>query len=942
MRLPGQVLTRQACFNGSRLYGRGREFVISQSDTSSEGAPAWFRYWGKAGPADSGVFHLLPFHCLDVAAVGRALLEANPALCRHLAALSGLEEAQFLCWAPFFLALHDLGKFADAFQNLRPDLRERLLRRTCRRPYHTRHDTLGYLLWREVLKEVAREQGILPPAPQGRRRRGADGVDFWLRAVTGHHGLPPKTGDLVLRDHFEKPGDIEAATGFLDALQALLLAGAGPLPALDREPMKRASWWLAGFTVLCDWLGSGRDPDSYRSTPVPLDAYWEQALPWAQGQVHQRGLLPARASSRFDLADCLPGLPHDALTATPLQAAVSALELTRGPQLFLLEDVTGAGKTEAALLLAHRLMAQGEGGGLYFGLPTMATSNAMYERLGMVYRRLFAPQPEPSLVLAHSARALSEPFRASYGAEPDYGKDEAAPAGAHCAAWLADNRKKALLAHAGVGTVDQALLAVLPARHQSLRLLGLLGKVLIVDEVHACDAYMNKLLCGLLRAHAATGGSAILLSATLPAGQRRTLIDAFSAGAGEPVEADIPPDAAYPLLTRVGGGRLHTRAVETPERVRRRVRVETIESEQEVVEALLADARAGRCACWIRNTVDDARRAWRRLRDHLPAGQVHLFHARFALADRLAIEKRVLRCFGPDSGPDERRGQILIATQVVEQSLDLDFDHMVSDLAPIDLLIQRAGRLCRHPRDGEGRRIGGPDARGEPRLTLLTPPWTDQPGPRWLKDALAGTAAVYRDMDGQLWLGLRLLREKGGFRMPEDARELIEGVYGDDALDDMPDALQESALAQEGERMAQDSQAALNLLSIDQGYSREGSNIWWDEANTPTRLGDPMTTVYLARWEDGQLTPWWGQGMTGWMQSSVSLRQSLVYETGRYDEIPDSVIESARETLPGKGRWGVLLPLVRASEGWWKGRAVTKSGQRVELQYNGYEGIQGS
>ena len=548
--------------------------------SAAEAVTPYYRYWGKAGAEGEGPasVHLLPYHCLDVAAAGQALLEINPRLAEYLARLTGLDVAGLRRWAPFFLALHDIGKFADAFQNLRPDLRTRLLGRAGGRPYSERHDTLGYLLWRESLKAACRDLGLLPPADTGsRRRQRADGVDYWLRAVTGHHGRPPASRDMLLRDYFQVPDDVDAAGAFVADLRSLLLPDAGPVPALELPRMERASWWLAGFTVLCDWLGSGREPQHYEADVRPLDDYWAEARPWAADLVRQKGLMPATVSEHFRLSDCLPDVPAATVTPTPLQAAVEAVEIGNSPRLFILEDVTGAGKTEAALLLSHRLMQAGEGGGLYFGLPTMATSNAMYERLAAVYRRLFAADSAPSLVLAHSARALSEPFRLSRVDEPDYG-DRAMPAGAECAAWLADNRKKALLTHVGVGTLDQALLAVLPSYHQSLRLLGLLGKVLIVDEVHACDAYMNGLLCGLLEAHAAAGGSAVLLSATLPAGQRRALVEAFANGLGEPASPPagagetLTGQAPYPLLTHFDGSRVDTKAVATPERVRRRCR----------------------------------------------------------------------------------------------------------------------------------------------------------------------------------------------------------------------------------------------------------------------------------------------------------------------------------------------------------------------------------
>jgi len=932
------------------VYNEWSGAVISNQTPSQQGAvsqavftPAYFRYWGKAGAEAGGavLFHLLPFHCLDVAAVGQALLAANAPLARHLSRLTGLDGPLLRQWMPFFLALHDLGKFADAFQNLRPDLLQRLQGRRSGRAYGERHDTLGYLLWREHLKGVCQGLGVLPASSgSARRRAAAGGVDFWLRAVTGHHGQPPKGTPILLRDHFEEPGDLQAATAFVTDLNALLLEDAGQLPALDTASMERASWWLAGLTVLCDWLGSSREPHTYVQMPQALSDYWPKSLDWARGVVERVGLPPPESVTQFKLADCLPGKPTAAVTPTPLQAAVEAIALGEGPQLFILEDVTGAGKTEAALLLAHRLMRNGQGEGLYFGLPTMATSNAMYERLGGVYRRLFSADSHPSLVLAHSARALSDAFRMARVDEPDYG-DHTQPAGAHCNAWLADNRKKALLADAGVGTVDQALLAVLPARHQSLRLLGLLGKVLIVDEVHACDAYMNELLCGLLRAHASAGGSAILLSATLPAVQRRTLIESFAQGTGGVMAAPVEEtgNEIYPLLTQFTGLGVVRQPVATPERVRRRVGVEALESEQAVCDQIVRAAEAGRCVCWIRNTVADARNAWQSLRDRLPEKALELFHARFAMDDRLAIEKRVVESFGPTSGPHQRRGRVLVATQVVEQSLDLDFDLLVSDLAPVDLIIQRAGRLCRHPRDKDGRRVDGPDERGEPLLCLLAPPWTDEPHARWLRDTLPGTAAVYRDQDGLLWQSLHLLREKGGFRMPEDARELIEGVYGEEALAAVPDALQAATLAGEGARLAEGGQAQLNLLKIDRGYQREESNIWWDEAVTPTRLGEPTITLYLARWQDGHLVPWKGEGVIGWMRSAVSVRQALVKEAGNYSDIPDATIKAARESLPAKGRWGVLLPLLEREGGLWQAWAKNGRGEEVALYYDPRTGL---
>jgi CRISPR-associated endonuclease/helicase Cas3 len=210
-------------------------------------------------------------------------------------------------------------------------------------------------------------------------------------------------------------------------------------------------------------------------------------------------------------------------------------------------------------------------------------------------------------------------------------------------------------------------------------------KVMLVDEVHACDAYMQPLLCNLLRAHAMAGGSAILLSATLPQSQRQQLLDAFSEGLHVPNQRLESND--YPLLTHYIGESPVEKPLETRPSVRRCVRVDFVENQQ-AVEHCLADAvDSGQCACWIRNTVADAREAYIHLKTSHPDWQIDLFHARFALADRLAIEQRVLERFGKSSNQGQRAGQILIATQVVEQSLDLDFDRLITDLGPIDLII---------------------------------------------------------------------------------------------------------------------------------------------------------------------------------------------------------------------------------------------------------------
>ncbi|MDX1653597.1 MAG: CRISPR-associated helicase Cas3' [Candidatus Competibacteraceae bacterium] len=893
-----------------------------------------FQYWGKTRPA----YHPLPYHCLDVAATGRIYLERHHRLRRFLSGQLGLDEQAFLDWFTFFLALHDLGKFAETFQGQRPELLQALQGRKVERASPIRHDSLGYAAWRECVVPWLEQQSDGDELEEG----VLDGLDAWARAVTGHHGSPPReqTTESSWRRAFA-PEDQEAVKGFLMAMQQLLVKSRA-LQVADEDIFEdashRLSWWLAGVAVLADWLGSNTRYFDFVDRVLPLEDYWKRARRLAARAVREAGVLPEDSAPPVAIGDLFVKINQ----ATPLQNLAAELDLGTGPQLFVLEDVTGAGKTEAAVLLSHRLMAAGRAQGLYFALPTMATANAMYTRLEAVYRRLFAPGTRPSLVLAHGARDLTG-FRQSIlspGALEDDYPDEQPTAGARCSAWLADSRKKALLAQMGAGTVDQALLGVLYSRHQCLRLLGLFGKVLIVDEVHANDPYMHRVLQSLLRFHAAGGGSAVLLSATLPQGMRRELVQAFRTGlGGDRVTLSRLGDQDYPLLTQVAGsGELREQVVGTRREVVRRVTVEWLDDPEEVIGRLVTAVQEGCCACWIRNTVADAREGYEALRRALEAegletDRLELFHARFVMGDRLDVEARVLEHFGPGSDAIRRQGRLLVATQVVEQSLDLDFDLLITDLAPIDLIVQRAGRLCRHVRDRTGGRLSGAgeqDQRSQPpTLVVFGPQPLEEVTGDWYAKFFPRAQYVYPN-HARLWLTARLLREKGGFAMPQDARILMEGVYGSDASPS-PEALDDSDIRATGEAQSKAGLAVQNSLVLEHGYRRQGGFDWWDDAITPTRLGEPQTALRLAKWKEGELKPW-RPDPNGWDLSVVKLRG--VYRTAEPDDEPlGEELTRVVETLPGRGKWGAVLPLIEIDKGLWRGVVTEESSGRTEVLY---------
>lgn len=833
----------------------------------------YYRYWGKAQAKGEAIeCHLLPYHNLDVAAVGWLLLSPDRPLTQRLAAQLDLSPKKLRSLLVFLLGLHDIGKFSRAFQALFQSSSQRLVPPIPQYTYKVKHDCLGDVLWQAKSDEWFGDGTLNWQHPFTRAERRALRESGAFSALTppffGHHGQPVAADSRLLDmffGHDEHADDVEVARQFV-ADWARVVPPEWPLEQLSSEQwvyaLKTLSWSIAGWATLSDWLGSNRDHFHYHQEEMPLADYWQIALKNAKGALQETGF--NTVAKPLPYTGMTSWFNNQTITPTPLQQAAESVEITDAPQLFILEDVTGAGKTEAACILTQRLLAAGHGDGLYFALPTMATSNAMYSRLGNLHRRLYTPASAPSFVLAHGARDLNDDFISAVAApqptDLDYSASDPS-ATSCCNQWLADSRKKALLAEVGVGTIDQALMAILPFRHQSMRLYGLARKVLVIDEVHAYDHYMQTLLNQLLTHHARQGGSAILLTATLPKAMRGELMAAWQAGLGQSISQPQKDD--FPLLTHVGDGEPLEQPLGSRKEVSRSVQVDWLTEEEQAIEAVLAAVEAGECIAWVRNTVDDAIRAFEAIAARYPNPErCLLFHSRFAMIDRQRIESQVIERLGKDSTPEIRKGQVLISTQVFQESLDCDVDVMISDIAPIDLLIQRAGRLQRHQR--------GP--RSSPRLLVLAPSWADEPDGHWLKHALPGTQAVYRDTSLS-WLTQRVLRRLKAIRMPEEARELIESVYGQ-GINSIPDALQAGRLEQNSMQKVSGSLARYNALDLAEGYIKNDQ--WQEEQEIGTRLIDEPTVniVLLVCGEDGRLSLWAGECRHTDILSQVKLRQS--------------------------------------------------------------------
>jgi CRISPR-associated endonuclease/helicase Cas3 len=324
--------------------------------------------------------------------------------------------------------------------------------------------------------------------------------------------------------------------------------------------------------------------------------------------------------------------------------------------------------------------------------------------------------------------------------------------------------------------------------------------------------------------------------------------------------------------------------------------------------------------------------AYLELQGRIPAMRLTLFHARFAIGDRLEIERRVLHLFGKDGTAEQRCGQVLIATQVIEQSLDLDFDVMISDLAPIDSLIQRAGRLWRHV---HRERVGSPV------LHLISPDLAGSVDAAWYRRLFPRGAIVYPD-HGALWLTADELARRGTLHLPMEARALIEAVYDEAAAERIPDALEPSRLKYEGGTLSAKIIAESALLPLSEGYTHAVDN-FENDMLVPTRLGQPQSQLRLAKWQDGTLRPWAeGDDWIAWRLSELTiLKVYVAQEVPAADTVLAGAIAKAHDSWPERDKDSVLIALAREGENTenWIGEALDRNGKPVALRYNDEFGL---
>ncbi len=674
--------------------------------------------WAKTDEYKKPSLGILP-HCQAVGAVAQELLKILPPALMAVLPVGGV------C----LIAAHDVGKISPGFLLKSEEWASKWKSGLglAADGHETRHAWISQ-------KFIASWYAGKPPR--------------WVMALGGHHGRYLCAEAMPAAMPFASTIGSGIFEDLRQELLSILEKRFGPLPEPEEIPKGAKLHWFTGAMIFCDWIGS--NTTWFRLSNADHESQDFEEI--ARSALEEIGIHRTSVKSHLSFNE-LFGLR----SARPLQKTL--IDAMDSPGLFILEAPMGGGKTEAALAGAYRRWTEGSERGLFFAMPTQLTSNRIRDRVEDFFKHVASE--ESALALAHGNAWLVEnrirslqPQIAGAPGESDNASE--------ANAWFSDNRR-AMLAPFGVGTIDQALMAVVPVKHSALRMFGLGGKVVVIDEVHSYDPFTSALVDRLVSWLIELGGTVIVLSATLTAARRASLVAA--AGGKE----ETTPNA-YPLLTKVAAGYALAEhfPIDSPQDAEREVAIRVVPANDELwMNEVARAARNGACVLVIRNTVALAQESYRDLKAHCHESGIEfgLIHSRFTQADRERNETRWTGLLGRDGSTRPRNGTVLVGTQVLEQSLDIDADLLVTDLAPTDLILQRIGRLHRHQRERP--------AGCEKPLCIILRPDVDWTAPRAdVEQALAPHRFIYPPfslfMADTVWSGF------DSINLPNDIRRFLE------------------------------------------------------------------------------------------------------------------------------------------------------------------------
>jgi len=713
--------------------------------------------WGKTEANECINWHSLIYHLLDTGAVSQVLWEQclSDSMKKDISSHFGLDIHETGVLLSFWIALHDIGKAGPEFQRKNKILATELIKLGFVFPTNCGHvdgfhGTATTIILRSLLKNSYKSM------PRSFRTRLAT-------TLGGHHGVFPDNGEIVNPEieqiHTGNDGWHDIQKCIFDITASTLSAKLPMVFPEKADEINSILLIIAGLCTAADWIASNTTFFPYEHNSIQTDIYYNNAKNRAKKAADILGWTGWHASNTpLTFEQLFPDIEPNAVQS----AVISVTKQCKSPFLAIIEAQTGTGKTEAALFMADTFLQKENKAGFYIAMPTQATSNQMFGRVKKFLSTRYR-QDRINLHLVHGKALLGQTYN-SFSPTNIWSDENGDEANIQSHAWFLP-RKKTLLAPFGVGTVDQTFLAVLRTRHFFLRLFGLSHKVLIFDEVHAYDVYMTEVYKRLLHWLKSVGTSVIILTATLPDKTRKELLRAYSE------QDNLVNNIPFPRISIATPEGIEV--IQAGEQSVRTIKIEWISKDVEDINKYLIERlKKGGCAAVICNTVDRAQKVFQSIQKIVDTNETEilLFHARFPFKRRNQIEEEVLAKFGKDRGNRPKKA-ILVATQVIEQSLDLDFDLLITDLAPIDLLIQRIGRLHRHSKEAVR-----PEPLTEPTCIISSFSTIDQ------ILNLGGDKYIYEPyILAKTWM---TLQNKDSLRLPEESDDLIRQVYEDEKYDD--------------------------------------------------------------------------------------------------------------------------------------------------------------
>lgn len=744
----------------------------------------WLHFWGKYISSPQEYNHPLICHMIDAAEICRALLDSDSfhSVFIKLLETINLDEPLAKAWILLLIANHDLGKCSIDFQMKKKDVIDKFIKneeihvkKTIESNFN--HAAFGGMKFAQILDKF----GV-----KIRERQ------LFNRIITGHHGYFDLNSDEYELDFREEwDGYREEIFNCLANLYNFPLEQLKNIKIYNKPVHGQI---LLGFLILSDWIASNSNLFSFLNqaldfhTPEDLQNYQNISSILAKKAVNDLGFSNQHSSlfpEPFNFQSIWSF--EQFITLHPIQKICEEEDLQ--PGLLFIEAPMGEGKTEAAIYIAWKWMRDSCLGGIYIGLPTMATSDQMYGRFDKFLKQFKESTTSP-LKLIHG---MSDYIDLDKGMEWTQISSLESEMQSIAYDWFKPKRR-AILSPFGVGTVDQIMMTVLAVKFGALRILGFSSKVIIIDEIHAYDAYMSTIIGRLLNWAGALNIPIILLSATLPSKKKLEFLKEYHDGIQvwnqNKINISLPKESnqkTYPLISSFSRAGLHEipcKSYNPNKKYKIRLHSKGLSEPSYILDIAIKAYHQNLCVCILINNISYAQLVYKILREFSEFNQetMILFHARYQFSRRSEIQNQVLKmfdkssCLSPDNPNSNPRpqGAILIATQVVEQSLDLDFDMMITEFAPIDLILQRIGRVKRHHRENRPKTT-------DPEIHILLPNIGEKSRKIIIPNRISWIYSRYILIRT---LSILLQKAKSSrnltISLPQDIRLLVEEVYSDE------------------------------------------------------------------------------------------------------------------------------------------------------------------